>query len=195
MQDLGLQAQAERHLAFLTESGYRCVESTPSWVRFESANVFVELVFDGNRSYELGLLFGLKRSARIGVVSFSIAELLRLRGAEEADRFSLIQVTSPESLASFVEQLAKMLRTYGSDIILGNEEIFAELAEQRQREVKAFALEGKLRMARAQAERAWRNKDYATVVAVLAPLRSALTPSEIGKLEFAEKRARQASGS
>lgn len=195
MPDLGLQAQAERHFGFLVaENGFHCIESTPYRVRFQSPSTFVELVFDGNRSYELGLLVGKASSAGTGNPPFSIDEILRLRGAEEAGRLSLIQVTSSEAMASFVAQLAQVLRSYASDFLAGNENSFAELAEQRQKEIKAYAIERDLRMARAEAEKAWRNKDYSTVVRVLSPLRAGLTATEVGKLEFAEKHIRDTGG-
>ena len=191
MPDLGLQTQAERHFGFLvTEKGYRRNQSTPYRVRFESPTTFVELVYDGNRSFELGLLVGEIASEVSGNPAFSIDEILRLRRAPEAKKFSLIQVTSRELLASFIEQLAQLLRTYGEDFIAGNERSFAELAEQRRKEVEAYALERDLRKARAEADNAWHRKDYPAVVKALKPLRAALTAAEVGKLEFAEKQSR-----
>jgi len=185
MPDLGLSDQAQQHFGFLaTEKHYRNTELTPYRVRFESPTTFVELVFDGNRSYELGLLVGKISS---GNPPFSVDEILRLRRAPEAGTFSLVQVTTREGLATWVEKLAQVFRTYGSDFIAGNEQSFAELAEQRRKEVQDYALERDLRMARAEAEAAWRKKDYAAVVTALRPLRAALTAAEVGKLEFAEK--------
>jgi hypothetical protein len=191
MPDLGLQTQAERHFGFLvTEKGYRRKQSTPYRVRFESPVTFVELVYDGNRSFELGLLVGEIGSEASGNPPFSIDEILRLRRAPEAKKFSLIQVTSSELLASFIEQLAQLLRAYGEDFIAGNEQSFAELAEQRRKEVETYALERDLRKARAEADNAWHRKDYLAVVKALKPLRAALTAAEVGKLEFAEKQSR-----
>lgn len=192
MPDIGLQTQAERHLGFLVaEKGYRCTASTPYRVRFDSPTTFIELVFDGNRSYELGLLIGKAGSESSGNPPFSIDEILRLRHAPEAKRFSLVQVTSSETLASFVAQLAQMLQTYGGDFVSGNEKSFAELAEQRQREIKTYALERDLRMARVALEAAWQKKDYGAVVKALNPLRAALTATEVGKLEFAETKLKR----
>lgn len=190
MPDLGLQEQAKLHFDFLvSEKSYRCIESTPYWVRFESPTVFVELLFDGKHSYELRLLVG-----KIGAESsenppFSIDEILRLCRAPEAERFSLVQVTSRKTLASFVAQLSQMLRSYGADFIEGKEKRFTELSQQRRREVESYAFERDLRMARTEAESAWRKKDYDTFVKVLNPFRNALAASEVGKLEFAKKAA------
>lgn len=185
MSDLELQAQAQQHFGFLTaEKGYKCTESTPFRVRFESPAAFVELVFDGIRSCELSLLIGKNGSAN---PPFSIDELLRLRRAPEAERFSLVQVTSNDALASFVAQFAEMLRKHGESFIAGDEQSFAELAEQRRREIQTYALERDLLRARTEADMAWRKMDYATVAKVLKPFRAALTAAEAGKLEFAER--------
>jgi hypothetical protein len=189
MPDFGLQAQAKTHFGFLvSERGYQCTESIPYRVRFESPSTFVELVFDGNRSYELGLLVGKTGSEN---PPFSIGEILRLRSAAEAGSFSLVQVTTSDALATWVEKLAQVFRTYGGDFIEGNESSFGELAEQRRKEVQNYALERDLRAARAEAEGAWRKKDYAAVVKALKPLRAALTAAEVGKLEFAEKQPKR----
>lgn len=185
MPDLELQAQALRHFGFLiTEKGYTCTESNPYRVRFESPTVFVELVFDGNRSYELGLLIGKAGSEN---PPFSIDEILRLRHAPEAGALSLVQVTTGEAMATWVAKLAEAFRAYGDDFIAGKERSFAELAEQRRKEVRDYAVERDLRMARTEAETAWHAKDYQAVVNALKPLRAALTATEVGKLEFAEK--------
>lgn len=188
MPDIGLKTQAKQHFEFLVlERGYRCTQSTPYRVRFESPTTFIALVYDGNRSYELDLLVGKAGSESSGNPSFSIAEILRLRQAPEAKQLSQIQVTSAEVLASFVQQLARALRTYGEDFIVGNEKSFVELSKQREAECKAYALESDLRRARAKAEAAWKKADYATVVSALNSLRGALIATEIAKLEFAEK--------
>lgn len=186
MTDLGLQAQVEKHFGFLvSERGYRCVESNPYRVRFELPTTYVELVFDGGRSFELCLLVG-----KVGLVdaAFTIEEILRLRGAPEMASFSLVQVTTQESLAKWVAKLAELFLAYGDDLIEGSEVGFAALAGQRRQDVQEYALERGLRAARADAELAWRRKDYAAVVKSLRPLRSALTAAEVKKLELAERR-------
>jgi hypothetical protein len=190
MPDLGLQYQAEKHFGFLvSDKGYKCIESTPYRVRFQSPTAFVELVFDGNRSYELGLLVGEIGSENCGNAAFSIDEILRYCRTSESKRFSLVQVTSRETLASFVEQLSQLLRIYGADFLTGKKNCFAELAEQRRKESENYTFERDLRMARTKAEAAWHRKDYATVVKALEPFRAALTASEVGRLDFAEKKS------
>lgn len=157
-------------------------------MRFESRTVFVELVFDGERSFELRLFVG-KGDAYSP--PFSIDEILRFRGAPDAASFSLIQITTSLAMARWVQKLADALRTYGSDLLAGNSTSFAELANCRRKGARTYALREHLRAARADSDAAWRRKDYATVVKALKPLRAALTAAEVGKLEYAESRCRK----
>ena len=186
MTDLGLQTQAKIHFGFLvSECGYRCVASSSSQVRFESPSTFIEIRFDGGRSFELGLLVG---KVTWEDEPFTIGEILRLCGAPEAVRFSLVQVTNRDALARWVAKLSEVLRVYGDELIGGDEVRFAALARQRHEDVKGYALERALEAARTEVEVAWRNGDYATVVRALKPLGSFLTASEIKKMKIAERR-------
>jgi hypothetical protein len=192
MADLGLQAQAALHFGFLvSDKGYKCTESNPYRVRFESSTTFVEIVFDGNRSYELGLLVGKTASDSRGEPPFSIDEILRLRRAPEAERFSLVQVTTSKALAASTKELARLLRAHGSEFVAGNKMSFAALRRQRHTEVKRYAFERGLRSARAEAEAAWLSKDYAAVIRALEPFGTALTESEIKKLDFCKKQQKK----
>lgn len=188
MSDLGLQEATKRNFRYLLdEFHYKCIESTPFRVRFDSAKVRVDVVFDGTRSYELDVLIATTDWIASGNAAFALVEVLRFRGAPETERFASIQVTSRQAMTSFVSQLAELLHRYGRDLLLGNDHAFVELAEQRRREIDAYALQRALRAARTRADVAWREKDYTRFVDVLKPLRSNLSASEIKRLEFAEK--------
>src|SRR5260221_13845172 len=55
MPDLGLQTQAEQHFGYLVaETDYRCTETNPYRVRFDSTTAFIELVFDPRRGWKQG---------------------------------------------------------------------------------------------------------------------------------------------
>jgi hypothetical protein len=187
MKDLGLQTQVEKHFGFLiSEKNYKCTATTSSYVRFESPTTFVAIVFDGNRSFELDLLIGKTGSEN---PTFTIGEVLRLRGVSEREIFS--QVTTAEALSVGITKLAQAIRLYAEDFIIGNKKSFAELAKQRTRECENYALERNLRIARAEVEKAWHKKDYELVVKNFKPFRAALTATEVGKLEFAETQLKQ----
>lgn len=188
MKDVGLQALVDRHFGFLvSDMGFTKTERTPCRVRFESPAVFVEMVFDGHRSYELCLWIGQLGSQ---APPFSIDEILRLRGAPDASSFSLVQVKTEAVAAAWLEKLAGALRLYGREFLAGNTKCFEEISEMRRREVQGYALDRELRSARAKAEAAWLSKDYAGVVQALQPLRGVLTPAEMAKVKYAQKHAK-----
>lgn len=192
MADLGLQAYVKQPFSFLVaDLGFTCTACGPSRVRFESSTMFVELLFDGSRSYELSLWVGKSNVENCGIPPFSLDEILRLCHSSEAERYSLVQVTTREMLAAWIAQFAEVLRTYGVDILTGDASLYAALQEQRHLEIERSALERDLRSARAEAESAWGKKDYAVMVKALKPFHNVLTTSEIRKLEFAEKRSAQ----
>src|ERR1700754_4610271 len=120
MPDLGLQVQADHHFGFLArEHAFRLVESTPYSVRFSSDLVAIELLFEDGRGFQLDLNFSLVKSNGMGR-SYSLGELLRLRALAEAAPIRCVQVTTSESLARFVAEFSRLLRTYGADFIEGN---------------------------------------------------------------------------
>jgi hypothetical protein len=86
-----------------------------------------------------------------------------------------------------IEKIAAIIASYATPLLEGDENAWKRIAEQRRKESQNYALERDLRMARAEVEVAWRKKDYAVVVKALKPLRAALTATEVGKLELAEK--------
>jgi hypothetical protein len=195
MSELNLQAQAQKYFGFLvTNRGYRCIDSNPYRISLESPQAFIDIAFDGRRSYELELSIGKKKVTREGCAAYTLSEVLRLKKAPEAKRLSLVQVTTIEALSSFLKAFADALSTYGSDLIDGDEESFLRLEEQRYSEVAAYALERDLRIARNQADEAWRRKDYAAVIKAFDPVRAALTPAEVKKLELAEAKEAPDSG-
>ncbi|MBX3173811.1 MAG: hypothetical protein KF709_05330 [Gemmatimonadaceae bacterium] len=169
----------------VTEHGFRLAESEPNRVRFESETVYVEVTYDGHRSYELDLLVG-----RVGSeeAPFRIDEIVKLRQADKAYSSSLVQVTTAEALSSKLEQLARLLSEFGRDFISGHEGSFREAAMQRSNDVDRYARERALRAARAEAEEAWRKKDYHRFVMLMRPLRAHLSDEELSKLEVAERR-------
>lgn len=182
-----LQDLADRYFQFLVAGhGYRRAAASPYLVVYESPTTRISIFHDEVRSHELRLSVG----ARDGDgPPFSIGEILRFRNAPEAATLALIQVPAVEDLDPWIEKLAHALGRYAGDLIAGDARSFAELTAFRHREVERYALERALRAARADAEAAWRRKDYAAVVEIFGPLRSALTPSELVKLRIAEARS------
>jgi len=179
------QTLTEEAFAFLEKSlGFKRHLVAEDLLRYETEDVFLVVSYDARRSFELSLNLGQKNLSVER--SFNFGEVLRSVKAPE-DVPSSYQVTSEEALMPFLDKLAESLRRYGASLLQNDAAAFARLSRLRERECDQYALERDLREARAEADSAWRRKDYLAVVKALKPLRAALTAVEVGKLEFAEK--------
>ena len=87
--------------------------------------------------------------------------------------------------------MAELFHRCISSGILNDEQVFSRLKRQRKELVNSYALETRLLLARRTAEAAWHKKDYETVMKLLKPFRAVLTTSEVGRLEFAERKGSQ----
>lgn len=183
--DLGFEKLALDTFAFLdSKYGYRCIESGPWRVSFRSSKVFVSIIFDGNRSYELGCEIGLIEH-HAGAVPYNLGELLRCEG--NADDQSSAQVTTTESLSKYAKHIASLLEKFGHSYLLGDDKAFDRLASLRNRECADYAARKRLQQARAMLEEAWRSKQYVRIIELLSPLQEWLEPSEVKKLQYARK--------
>ncbi len=185
---LKFQTLTEEAFAFLeTSLGFKRHLVAEGLLRYETEDVFVVVSYDARRSLELSLDLGQKNAAVER--PFNFGEVLRSVKAPE-DVPSSYQVTSEEMLKRFLNKLAETLRRYGASLLQNDATAFAQLSRLRERECEQYSLERELRKARADADNAWHRKDYPAVVKALKPLRAALTATEVGKLEFAEKQSR-----
>ena len=188
--DLGMKKVATKKFAFLeSEYGFKCVKAGPWLVRYQSKLIFIDIRFDGERSYELGCEIGRNDNLRGSLkVPFNFGEVVRSKGYSEKDVVTFFQVTSSENLEKFVKKLADFLITYAQDLLDGSVESFNRVADFREKECEAYALETDLGYMRNQLDHAWKNKNFKKVIKLLEPLKANLKQSELKKLSFAIKR-------
>jgi hypothetical protein len=188
--DLGLQTIANKEFDFLkSKYGFKCVKTGPWLVKYESDRVFINIHFDGNRSYEFGCELGRNDDLRGSLkVPFDIGEIIRSKGNSEKDIRSYFQVTSSENLKKFAKELANLLKHYAHELLIGCSDAFIQVAEFRDKECKEYALETDLKFMRSQLEIAWKNKNYKKVIELLTPLKDNLEQSELMKLKYAYKK-------
>lgn len=176
---------AKEAFAFLEQNfGFKLRSMDEGVLRYETEDVFVIVSYEARRSYELSLDIGQKNVAVER--AFNFGEVLRSVKAPE-DVPSSYQVTSDEALQKFPNKLAETLQRYGMSFLRNDSAAFMQLSQLRERECNQYALERDLRKARVEAETTWHKKDYPAVVKALKPFRAALTATEVGKLDFAEK--------
>jgi hypothetical protein len=192
--DLGLQIIATREFDFLnTEFGFRCVKAGPWLVRYESKSVFVNIHFDGNRSYEFGCELGRNDDFRGSLkVPFDIGEIIRSKGYSGKYIPSSFQITNSESLKKFAKKLANCLKHNAHEFLDGSIDAFNKVADFRDKECEVYALETDLKLMRSQLDTAWQKKDYSKVIELLTPLKDNLTQSELKKLKYSLRKVRGA---
>jgi hypothetical protein len=142
--------------------------------------------FDNGRSCELAVAFALIRPDP-QQQPYSLAEVLRLRNRPEAAFMEGQQLVTQSSLEAALKKAASLASEFASEELQGNEKTFTNLANQRAAEAMDYGLARDLRAARLRADRAWQEKDFATVVSVYRPFLSHLSPSEVKRLEFASR--------
>ena len=185
--------------AFLTVPpyGFKCEASEVTLVRYESANVFVN-IYHGRSSYEIGCEIGLIPE-RDGIApghesegedpeeGFTIWEIARFEGAPGIDDRTFLQASTAERVEQLVPQLAQLVRTCASRALRGDLAYYTSLGQARTNWFENYMTDSRLERARADVARAWQTKNYAEVVRLFEPLTEELTPAESKKLEYARK--------
>jgi hypothetical protein len=166
------------------QHGLRLAYESDDRLVFESDRVRMLVDFDNGRSFELAVAFAL-----IGPDAqqqpYSLAEVLRLKNRPEAACIEGQQLVTQSRLEAALKKAASLASEFASEQLQGNEKTFTNLAKQRAAEAMEYGLARDLRAARLQADQAWQEKDFATVVSVYRPFLSHLSPSEVKRLEFA----------
>jgi hypothetical protein len=172
-----------------TDFGFAIRKRGRSAVICESRAVIASLSYDDQRSFEVS--FGLKRKSDPPQPSFTFDEILRSLEVPVSIWPSGYSATSLPNAQQLIEKIATIMASYAKQLLEGENEAWKKIADQRQTDVKKYALENNLRAARTEVDVAWRSKDYACVVKAFEPLRAVLTAAEVGKLEFAQKEIRK----
>jgi hypothetical protein len=179
-------AEVKSHFIFLEPLGFRCVKEGVTLVQYESSKLIIN-VYHGRQSYEIGLeIEDIQTST-----NYSFSEILHLVDSKQSEQYRKYSTRLREGVAEGVRQLADLFRKCVDAGTLSDSQLFSRLQLQREKWGNEYALETQLLQARKKSEDAWHKRDYATVVKSLKPLRAALTATEVGKLEFAEKKCNQ----
>lgn len=176
--------EVKTRFAFLEGSGFHCVRTEVTFVRYESSRIGIN-VYHGRRSFEIGLEIG---STSSPTEVYSFPEILRLADHQQGEQYKYYAAHTTQGVAEGVTKLAELFRHYVAGGILNDPQLFVHLKVQREEIAKNYALEVALRQARRAAESAWPKKNYVAIVEALQPLRTYLTAAEVAKLEFAKKR-------
>jgi len=173
------------HFKFLSSYGFRQTASSPTSVRFESPRAYVT-VFHEKVSYEIDLEIG---SLENPAMRFPRSTIMLLFGPEKlklAESRSYVAQT-PDEIARGVSKLASQFAGYVNAGLFDDPKLFEHLRYVSDHRLREYAEEIELSDVRKKLDAAWLGKNYARVVDLLEPVRAKLTPSELGKLDFAKK--------
>ncbi len=167
---------------------FHCVEANDYSVRYENDTVFVVVLFDQGRSFELDVEIGQKGVLYGGQERpFNIGEVLRFKEVEKKEHYSFLQASDQTHLRNAINRLSVLLEKYGDDFLKGNRFAFKSLIDHRINECEEYAAARDLKFIRSEAEKAWREKDYRKVVSLYGPVKSQISGSEKKKLDYAER--------
>jgi hypothetical protein len=168
--------------------GFSRVKESDYQVRFESKNVFVDVRYDADRSYELGVEVGQLKALFDGQERpFNLGEILRVEGVIDKEKYRDFQVSDNVALGNCITKLASLVSSYAKDYLTNNKFSFKRLSDLREKECDQLELKNKLIRIRQEAQSAWKNKDYSRVVDLYRRVENIISESERKKLTFAEK--------
>ncbi|MDG2332927.1 MAG: hypothetical protein P8Q97_01765 [Myxococcota bacterium] len=166
--------------------GFTCAEDDCNRVRFDSGRVFVQVVYDATRSFEVTVEMG---QPDCEGPPYNFAEFLRAFAVADHLELSAVQAADVVVARKFVERFAEVLQRHGTAVMRGDEEGFRKLQAQRNSDCNAYERERRLERGTSVAERAWNDGDYGGVVAALTPVEGDLSAAQRKKLELARKRS------
>ena len=182
---LGFTEQVLSSFDFLIkEYGFRVVKTEPTFVRYESSTVFVNL-YHGRASYELGFEIGrLDDGTGKEESPYSLSMIMELMRAQE-ERF--FQASTAERVKKYVPRLADLVRTYAPAVLGGDPATFRKLIKTRLEMANRLHEELRVRTFREEAANAWRSRDFPKVAELYDAIFEKLTQAEIKKLNYAKR--------
>lgn len=181
--------QVTDHFGFLEHDfGFHRVMVDDRFARWENNEVFVQVQFDAERSYEVGAEVGQSKVLFNGKERpFDLGEVARMAG-NSWSRFRVLHGHNEDTLDNALNELADVVKLHGHALLHNAATAFAILAKQREQECSDYAVETELRQMKATAEKAWREHDYPTIVDLYGQHKSHLSPVEVKRYEVALKR-------
>ena len=173
--------------AFLADEGFTEIEELSTLTRYQDEVIYRNgdigiVVFHEHYSYELGV------DITVAGIRYYLSEILHASNPEAALNYRGTTATTPEVLAAIIDKLSVLMQRYGIAALRSGPHFFSMLEERREQRQEEFALDVLESQLRPQAEDAFRRKDYAKAVELYDSIRARLSPAEIKKLAFAEKR-------
>lgn len=184
---LGFKDAVLSSFGFLRSYELNPVKEEVTFVRYQSAAVYVN-VYHGRGSFEVGVEIGrLDRTETYGlgyIVSWAGKHAWESEGF---GRGTMFQVSTREGVRNIVPKVAELVKKYGDPFLHGQPAFYDELQKANELASVAYGQEQLLNRIRADADAAWKARDFARVAELLQPIRADLTEVASKRLAYAEK--------
>lgn len=183
---LGFTEAVKSNFSFVKKYGLQLVQEEVTLLRYQSEKVILN-VYHGRASYELGVQI---ERADFPGESFGLYEVLKW--AESTGKIEEIptggyQASTRESVQKLLAQMAALVKRYAVPLLQDDATAYQALRAQQSHDAAEYTKEVHLRAIRKQAETAWQEKNYETLSGLYSDIQGDLTPSEIMRLQYAEK--------
>jgi hypothetical protein len=177
---------ARKAFSFLEGLGFRIARDEPTYLLYETTEVFVSIAWDP-RLGELNVSLGRRPRTNEPADTFLLEDLLAMKGLAQPERRMPFQVADVHRLQPFVCKLADELQLHAQPALAGDQMFFHRLKAFRNAQAHAAMRDAALRRVRAQAEEAWRGQDFGRTVDLYESIEEQLTDAERHKLAYAKK--------
>lgn len=185
---LGFPETVAESFRFLEDLGFQIKSRLPTFVRYESTNVFVN-VYHGRSSCEIGVEVGrLDRERR-----YLLPTIVRWAGKiaygrEGFGKHVMFQVSSREGVQRFVPKVASLVQHYGTEFLSGDPAFYDAVQRWAAGRDAAFLACERDQGRRDRAERARTLQDFEAMAREYGEIEGELSPLERKRLEYARKR-------
>ena len=167
---------------------FRVVKTEATFVRYESASVFVN-IYHGRASFELGFEIGrLNDGSGKEEQPYSLNMIIEFMVVQEQTGYTFLQASSQIRVKELVPKLASLVKSYAASALTGDPDTFEQLMKTRLQMSDRLHKEMRLRDVRRKADKAWQSRDYAVLADLYGSILEDLTPAEMKKLEYVKKR-------
>ena len=171
--------------AILSAHGFVRSTKEHDLATYESGMCTLTVGHDSQRSGEI--FIGLNRRNAARRPDFGFDEAIRAAFVPADLQPTGYAARDEKSVRHLLQTMATLLATYCSPLLHGDEAAWSRLSAQRDADVSRYETENRVRQALNDATEAWHSKDFAKVVDLLGPVRSALGTADRAKLEYAER--------
>lgn len=163
------------------------IDLKPSAVSFKNGSITLAIFYDDKRSFGLSVRFQLELPNEISD-SFTLEEFLGMVGDSNANWVENVIVSKDSDIPIVLERLANIVDQHSLELFEECPRTYTNVLQFRQNRSKLLDDELELRNARLSAAVAWKNKDYAEFVRLLASVENMLSDAEVEKIRYARSR-------